>query len=119
MRNAGDATSDGGFTGRDSRLLRVLADRRGNQGVVTLSGEIDLSVTATLEERLDGLQADGVIEIIVDMKDVTFLDAGGLRAFVRAASNLERHGGRLTVRRVRPNIRRLFELTELLSLLEA
>ena len=70
-----------------SRDCRVSARRRGTSLVVSVVGELDLHALAAFDERVRGLadpEADGLDGLLLDLRDVTFLDSSGLRAVLSA-----------------------------------
>ena len=83
-----------------------------------VSGELDLSTTWYLEQSLVRLQQEGAT-VIVDLGDLTFMGAAGLRIFLDAARRAaSTHGVLVIVNCDRP-ARRIFELTSTLDLLDA
>jgi anti-anti-sigma factor len=56
-------------------------------------------------------------EIVVDVAELTFLDASGVGVLVKARINAEGQGNRLVVIDASPMARRIFEVTGLQSLL--
>lgn len=62
----------------------------------TVSGELDLATTPDLRERLGAALDSGATRIVVDLREVTFMDSIGLAAIVHARSRL-RADGRLAL----------------------
>jgi anti-sigma B factor antagonist len=56
--------------------------------VVAVSGEVDLATAPELRERLGAAVDSGVTRIVVDLREVTFMDSIGLAAVVHARSRL-------------------------------
>ncbi|NGO15449.1 STAS domain-containing protein [Streptomyces sp. HC44] len=85
----------------------------GESLVLELSGEIDAWAYAELlpplAEVLDGSYAD----VVVDLRPVTFLDAGGLRLLLRIKSRVDDHQGTLRLVRGTPRVWRIMRLTRL------
>jgi anti-anti-sigma factor len=82
-------------------------------GVVRLSGELDRDSAHHLLDALEALAVTGHRVLGVDAADVTFCDAGGLRALV-VASRLLRAGGRdLRVQRASRCVARLIAMAGL------
>jgi anti-anti-sigma factor len=71
-------------------LLRT-ALTEGSPSVLHLSGEIDISTADQLRHALEEALALGS-EVVVDMSEVTFIDAGGLGVLLRAAQSLNGNG---------------------------
>jgi anti-sigma B factor antagonist len=63
---------------------------------LTVSGELDIATAPEVRERLGSAVESGVTRIVVDLREVTFMDSIGLAAIVHARSRL-RAGGRLAL----------------------
>ena len=84
----------------------------GGIAVITVTGEVDIATVAGLRERLFTL-ADTSRSVIVDLDQVSFIDAAGLGALVGAAHRADIHGASLQVVCDRPQTRELFRLAGL------
>ena len=82
-------------------------------GVVSIapSGELDLATVPDLEGHLAPFEGDGITAIMLDLRELTFIDSAGIHAIVRARERAVTGGHRLILVGVRPFARRLFELT--------
>jgi anti-sigma B factor antagonist len=76
-------TGDGGSGGEP--LARVLLERHGGTVLARLSGEIDLSNAAAVEDQVTGSLA-GATGIAVDLSGLSYLDSAGLALLVRLSS---------------------------------
>jgi len=63
--------------------------------VVTLAGQLDIDTAKKLHATMDGLRADGVTRMVVDLADLTFCDSVGLSALVVAHRQCAAEGGYL------------------------
>ena len=52
--------------------------------VVTLAGELDLSATLELEAQLDGLERGFPRTIVIDLRNLGFIDSSGLATLIEA-----------------------------------
>lgn len=80
--------------------------------VVTLSGRLDALEAGPLRELLSSYSANGDHDLIVDLREVEFVDSAGLAALVKAMKDARSNGGDL--RLVRPtaeDANRVFGLT--------
>jgi anti-sigma B factor antagonist len=82
-------------------------------GVVRLSGDLDRDSAHHLLDALEALAATGHRVLGVDASDVTFCDAGGLRALVVASRVLRADGRDLRVVRASRCVGRLLALAGL------
>ncbi len=65
--------------------------------VVALAGEIDIASAPQVRSALQRLLAEGRQEIVVDLDEVSFLDASALSALIEATEAVSELGGRLHV----------------------
>lgn len=70
--------------------LRVTTEQRGHTAHLRVSGEIDLMTAPAFEGWLRSAEGNGSAAISVDLGDVTFMDAGGLRVLLRASERAVR-----------------------------
>lgn len=80
--------------------------------VITVTGEVDIATVAGLRDQLFAL-ADSSRSVIVDLDQVSFIDATGLGALVGAAHRAGIHGASLQVVCDRPQTWELFRLAGL------
>lgn len=85
---------------------------------VALSGELDLVSAPVLKEHLTQFEHDGFSAIMLDLRDLTFIDSQGLHALLRASDRAKMNGHRLILVGASPEARHLFELTKTQFLLD-
>jgi anti-sigma B factor antagonist len=78
---------------------------------VRLAGELDLATEDGLPDLVRGLDGNGSHEVVLDLTDLTFCDACGLRALLNARRVVQAAGGRLILTGVPPLTRRLLAVT--------
>ena len=94
--------------------LDISVDRRPTTTVVTLTGELDLASATRLEHELDGLTAD---DLVLDMREVTYLDSTGVSLLLRRDAAARTLGRRLRIIGGAAT-RRVFALTQVDRLLQ-
>jgi anti-anti-sigma factor len=68
-------------------------ERDGDDTVMRLDGDLDMSGTFVLEPKLDELSADAVDgSVLFDLRGVTFIDSTGMAALVGAHERLQDAG---------------------------
>ena len=85
---------------------------------IALSGDLDMATVPLLQETLVRTEADGVAALMIDLVEVTFVDSSALHAFAAARERAVASGCQLLLFGAKPQIRRVFELTGSVSLLE-
>lgn len=87
--------------------------KHGQQTVVTLTGEIDLSNHAVLRAGLNDLITGGTVHLVLDMSEVTFIDSTGLGALIGTRRRVHAFHGSLAIVLDDPATLRVFEITAL------
>jgi anti-anti-sigma factor len=94
-----------------TEFFAVRSHARNGVARVVVQGDLDLDAVPTLDEQLTLLEQDGVKAIIVDLRDLSFIDSTGLRALLDATSRAANDGHRLAIVGAPDPARRLFEIT--------
>lgn len=77
---------------------------------VYIKGEIDLNNINQIENILDeGIKKDK--NIIIDMKDVRFIDSTGIGLLVKTYKTLKSEGKTIEIRNAVGNVRKVFKIT--------
>jgi anti-sigma B factor antagonist len=97
-----------------SDLTVERADERG-RAVLRLSGDVDQATAPRLEHQLGGVAREGV-DVVIDLREVGFIDSSGLRALVQCERTTRAAGAELTLTNLPNRTRRLLELTGLAGL---
>jgi anti-anti-sigma factor len=86
--------------------------REGAAYTVRLRGELDLAVCETFETALKTALQSDASAVLLDLRDLTFIDSAGLRALLIAVSSSEANGRRLRVaRETSQAVQRTFDVT--------
>jgi anti-sigma B factor antagonist len=78
--------------------------------VVQPSGILDGTQMVQFNREIDDIVATGVADILVNFKNVTFMDSSGLGALLVAFKTAKAAGGKLYLCSVRPEIRILLDI---------
>jgi anti-sigma B factor antagonist len=76
-----------------------------------LGGEVDVAAAAESRTFLLAALGDGAFRLVVDVTDVTFIDASGLGILVFVAKAAARDGGWLRLVGASPMLRRMLSIT--------
>lgn len=94
---------------RAAREFRVDVRRDGTAVVVAPSGQLDLASVIPLREALR--QQVGCAVIVLDLRELSFMDSAGLHLILEEHRRAERVGVELRLVRAPERVQRLFELT--------
>lgn len=85
-------------------------DDRGTS-VIALRGELDLASSGALEEELTRVLASGSGEIVIDLRELEFMDSMGLGALIGAHRRAQEANRPFSLVRGCGQVQRLLELT--------
>ena len=77
------------------------------------SGELDLASAEQLETQLKQLETSEPEVLVLDLRELEFMDSTGLRAVIAADARARERGGRLVVVRAPEEVDRVFRLTRM------
>jgi anti-sigma B factor antagonist len=77
---------------------------------IHLTGELDVDTTPLLEYTLSDPVSQARL-VVVDMRELAFMDSSGVHAIVNASVRARQRGHRLVVLRGPPDVDRVFSLT--------
>ena len=95
--------------------LRVV--RSGRSVHIAPCGELDIATTPELEQALADATAESAQEIVLDLRELTFMDSTGLRALAQANSRADVRGVALSIIGGPRQIERVLEISGLGGLL--
>lgn len=93
-----------------SGLLRVSMHRDGDARIITLDGELDLATIDYLDDALDLAALDDPEVVLVDLRELTFMDSTGLKSLLEADKRCRARGGRLVLVRGGQRTQRILEI---------
>ena len=79
--------------------------------VISVSGELDLASSPALEEELERVAQSDAQVVVVDLRNLEFMDSTGLSVLVRAHQRAEENGRRLGLVNGSQQVQRLLTLT--------
>ena len=96
----------------------VDVDKQDGVAIVAVSGELDISTSPWLRDRLVELAGSDAKRIVVDLEAVEFLDSTGLGVLVGGLKRMRSNGGDLVLVCTKPRILKVFEITALTKVFE-
>lgn len=91
------------------------ASMRDGVALLVFRGELDLAAASAMRRRVESVAGSG---IVIDLRDVTFLDSSALRELLRARASVVAAGARIVLAGAPPSVRRLLELTGTAAMFE-
>jgi anti-anti-sigma factor len=95
--------------------LQELVD--GGEHTLVLAGEVDMVAAPGVEEAVGRLCVEGTTRIVLNLREVTFIDSSGLRAILAADGLCRQHGCEFSLVPGPEQVQSLFEMTGVAELL--
>lgn len=89
-----------------------------NYVIIKPKGELDLSNAASFKKQiLDDFLSKGKNKLILDLSDVHYMDSSALGVMISLYKSCKLNGGTLVLIKMDRSLKRLFELTQLNSII--
>lgn len=75
------------------------------------AGEVDLATVGQLQRELETLIEAGFARIVIDLRQVAFLDSTGVHALISAQARADQDGWQLAITPGPRAVQRIFEIT--------
>ncbi|MDQ2087706.1 STAS domain-containing protein [Herbivorax sp. ANBcel31] len=85
---------------------------------VSLSGEVDIYTSQELKDNLYRVVESNKKDLIIDCKELDYIDSTGLGIFVGALKKAKQHEKKITITNLKDNIKKLFIITGLDKIFE-
>jgi anti-anti-sigma factor len=91
--------------------------RNGEATRITPAGELDIATTPALEQAIANATAEPGAALVLDLRELTFMDSTGLRTLAQTNARAEDEGFTLSIWRGSSQIERVLEISGLGALL--
>ncbi|MBW4495448.1 MAG: STAS domain-containing protein [Oscillatoria princeps RMCB-10] len=81
--------------------------------VLQPAGLLDGTKATLVRKEIDGILTQGADIVLIDLKDVTFIDSSGLGGLVAALKAVRSAGSKLIICSINAQVKMLFELTSM------
>ena len=87
-------------------------ERKNSTVTVRISGELDHCSAQSIRRELDALIGEpGVKTLILDLRDMTFMDSSGIGVILGRYRTLRERGGCVAVKNMNPQVEKVFTLS--------
>ena len=86
--------------------------------VLRIAGDIDVNTSPEVKKSFDNLVKEKKEKIVINFKDVAYVDSSGLATLVEIFKNLRAYGGKLKLSNLTSKVLGLFEITKLNKLFD-
>lgn len=93
--------------------ININFNEENNHWLVEAEGEIDIYTSPKLKEDVSKALEDKKADIVMDCKKLSYLDSTGLGTLIGILKIIRENDYKIYIRNLKPNIRKLFDITEL------
>ena len=98
--------------------MQVRHEDRNGITVCYVAGEIDINTSPEIKKVFDRLIGSKKGRLIINFKDVSYVDSSGLATLVEILKGLRSYGGKLKLTNLSTKVKNLFEITKLEKLFD-
>jgi anti-anti-sigma factor len=97
---------------RRADRLQVEPKHERGRTVLRLTGELDLANATRLQSELEALDIEADSTVVLDLREIDFMDSSGLRALFAAQELIEQRSAECAVTRGSEQVERLLAVTQ-------
>ena len=98
--------------------MNIKIDQKNNVWICRMNGEIDINTAPQIKKVFDKIISEKREKILINFKEVSYVDSSGLATLVEMLKNIRSYGGKLKLSSLSSKIRSLFEITKLEKLFD-
>jgi anti-sigma B factor antagonist len=98
--------------------VAITEERVGGRAIITVKGEIDVASAPALRNQLRSVCVEGVGSVVLDLRQVTFLDSSALGVLVGALRRCREVDSQFQLVINSPRLLKIFEITGLTSVFD-
>jgi anti-anti-sigma factor len=90
--------------------MDIQVEYRGDRRIVSIRGKITFEHCPMLQSRLDAVVEDGVREVVIDFREVPFIDSSGVGEVLRLYKRMRENGGEVVLANPNQKLGDLFSM---------
>ncbi len=98
--------------------MELQVETSGEIDIIRVDGRLDLAGTNSLKDEIRRRLQDNRTQLILDLKQVDFINSSGLGALVSVLKDVRLAGGRLVLSDLAPYVQEIFAITQLSNVFE-
>jgi anti-sigma B factor antagonist len=93
--------------------MQINVEDKGGIAVYRMTGDIDINTSPDVKKSFDRTISAKKNKVVINLKDVGYVDSSGLATLVEILKNLRSYGGKLKLTNLSGKVKGLFEITKL------
>lgn len=93
--------------------MHINFEEKSGIAIYRMTGDIDINTSPDVKKSFDKAIGAKKGKVVVNLKDVGYVDSSGLATLVEILKNLRAYGGKLKLTNLSGKVKGLFEITKL------
>ncbi len=98
--------------------MEIVCRERDFIAILDIQGEIGLYSAPEIKDKIQGFISENKCNVIINLGEVSYIDSSGIGALISSLSSLKKSNGGMKIINVLSTVRKVFELTKLVSFFE-
>jgi len=98
--------------------MKITEEKKGEILIYYLKGDVNLNNSPVLRKTFESCTHGDIKKVIVDFKDVPYIDSSGLATLIELLQRLKKIGGNLRICNLDEKVKGIFEVTRLYKLFD-
>ena len=98
--------------------MQINVEEKNGISIFRVEGDIDINSSPGVKKSFDKVISEKKDKIVINLKDVGYVDSSGLATLVEVLKNMRGYGGKLKLTNLSPKVMGLFEITKLNKLFD-
>jgi anti-anti-sigma factor len=90
--------------------MDIQVESSGNRRIIRINGKVTFEYCSVFQSHLDSVMNEGVQEIVLDFKEVPFIDSSGIGEVLRLFKHMREAGGEVVLINPNQKLRDLFAM---------
>jgi len=90
--------------------MDIQVESDGARRIIRIKGKITFEYCPVLQNRFDAVVDDSVLEVVIDFKDVPFVDSSGIGEVLRLYKRMRENNGEVVLANPNQKLRDLFSM---------
>ena len=97
--------------------MTIAIEPTANAHIIALQGQVNSANAATVETEVLAVVQQGARNVLLDMRELSYISSAGLRVVLVLAKRLKQAGGKLVIYGMQPHVREVFDISGFMAIL--
>lgn len=91
--------------------MEIKINKEGNKTLVVIDGRIDTTTVEQFQQAANTLMEEEHPDLDIDCTALSYTSSQGLRTFLMLQKSVMKHGGKMVLRNMNPQVKEVFDIT--------